>query len=86
MSGSATFTIVMSSRSMKTPTQTAASVHHLASVPSVASVCGSTGTVTAGWCSVIGSLLSERFINCIIIKRLTISFGTIRFSANSSSA
>jgi hypothetical protein len=29
MSGSATFTIVMSSRSMKTPVPTAASVHHL---------------------------------------------------------
>ena len=29
MSGSATFTIVMSSSSMKTPVQTAASVHHL---------------------------------------------------------
>jgi hypothetical protein len=29
MSGRATFTIVMSSRSMNTPVQTAASVHHL---------------------------------------------------------
>src|SRR3954465_523730 len=32
MSGSATFTIVTSSRSMKTPVQTATSVHHLRSI------------------------------------------------------
>src|SRR5690348_17310185 len=33
MSGSATFTIVMSSRSMNVPRQTATSVHHLALPP-----------------------------------------------------
>ena len=40
MSGSATFTIVMSSRSMNTPVQTAVRVHHLGSRPAGAVAAG----------------------------------------------
>ena len=47
MSGSATFTIVMSSSSMNVPRQTATSVHHFGSAPvrCPAEVVGSWGTV-----------------------------------------
>src|SRR3954469_13411770 len=47
MSGSATFTIVMSSSSMKTPRQTAVSVHHFGSRPGASVVVAACAGV--GW-------------------------------------
>ena len=64
MSGSATFTIVMSSSSMNTPVQTAMSVHHFGSRPA--------GCGGAAACRLMDPPLAE------IITELTITCGTIR--------
>jgi len=73
MSGSATFTIVMSSRSMNTPVQTAVRVHHLGSRPDDA--------VPAP----VAVLVSEVMVRPPVarvrgqsITKLTITCGTIR--------
>ena len=80
MSASATFTIVMSSNRMKTPRQTAASVHHFGSRPVLVAGAGS------AICVVMSSPLSAGFVNSRIITCLTITFGTILSSEHSSSA